>query len=47
MYSVDFVELDWKNVVTLKTEHDNLILCNFQTVLVLWMNISYNLGLHI
>ena len=29
MFSVDSVELNWKNVVTLKTEHDNLKVCNF------------------
>ena len=29
VFSADFVESNWKKVVTLKTEHDNLILCSF------------------
>ena len=29
MFSVDFIVSNWKKVVTLKTECDNLILCNF------------------
>ena len=29
VFSADFVELDWKKVVTLKTECDNLILRGF------------------
>ena len=29
MCNVVFVEVNWKKVVTLKAEHDDLMLCNF------------------
>ena len=29
MLSAAFIELNWKNVVTLKTDHDNLMLWSF------------------
>ena len=44
MFSADFVESNWKKVVTLKTECDNLILCNFQIILVPLTNSSYGVG---